>query len=201
MIINNLRFQRLNEEAILDISSKPVEYGSDYFEEFKRRSISPIAQRLYTFRKAYAESLAKEGPILDYGAGYGVIVLADKSNRWRGTDINPLCKKHLGNKCVDESVSKFNNVCFFDVLEHFKDPIGILKLVKGRIFISVPLKSSLKNLPRWKHWKPGEHLMYATPVGLQELVESCGYQMIDHNTMESSIGRQDIHSFCFERNQ
>lgn len=199
VIIDNLKFTRLNEGAILDVSSQPVEYGKDYFQEFEQRSTSPIAKKLYGFRKAYAESLAKEGRILDYGAGYGVIPINDKSDRWRGTDINPFCQKHLAEKFV-EGMDGFNNICFFDVLEHFPDPTGILQQIQGRIFVSIPLKPNLQELPEWKHWKPGEHLMYATPQGFQELIVHCGFKLIDHNTIESSIGRQDIHTFTFERN-
>jgi hypothetical protein len=200
MIIGDSHFKKLNEEAIIDVSSQPVEYGQDYFEEFERRSNSPIAKRLYQFRQSYAESLGNEGPILDYGSGYGVIVLSDVNNRWYGTDINPYCKKHLGSKYVDPSaIGDFETVCFFDVLEHFQDPIAILGLPQGKVVVTIPLKSTLKDLSNWKHWKPKEHFLYATPKGFEELVVSCNYRILDHNMVESSIGRQDIHTYCLEK--
>jgi len=200
--ISNLTFKFLNEEAILQESPNPISYGDDYFETYQKRSKTEMGRKLLVFRRAYAECFCDPNDkILDYGTGHADLVLSDNNSKWFGYDIMEKSKARLGEK-YDDKIEEYEAVCFFDVLEHFQDPSKILDRVKNKLFVTIPLFDNwddLQSIKHWKHWKPGEHLFYASPEGFKKFVESQGFKTIDQNTVESSLGRDDSFTYFFQK--
>lgn len=193
-------FQKLNDEVILDISHSEFVYGEPYFEEYKSRTNTVIGRKLLSQRKTYAERFVNNGKILDYGCGYGEIVVSDNSKRWFGYDIMNASRQRLGNK-FDDKISDYDVVCMFDVLEHLPSPLSVIQQIKAKLIITMPIWNNfndLESLKLWKHWKPDEHLLYCSSNGLIRLIEDAGYRLLDHNDTESAV-RLNIHTFCFER--
>jgi hypothetical protein len=196
-----LFFNHLNAEAILQKSPKLIGYDKNYFENYKQRSQTEMGHKLHAFRKTYVECFCDpDDKIIDYGTGYGELVV--NSNRWFGYDIMEETKQKLGTQ-FDDSVENYEAVCLFDVLEHICNPTNLLTRVKDKLFVTIPLFQNWNNLlsiTSWRHWKPGEHLFYASPTGFEQFVNSSGFKTIDKNEIESSLGRLDIFTYYFRRN-
>jgi len=159
--IGEVEFEELYKGVIIDRHSELIEYGRDYFEEYCRRAVTEMGRRLTCFRKAYAEAMAIEGGrILDYGCGFGTIILTDRDNRWRGYDINDKTQMILGGNFVeDPNLSDYRMICLFDCFEHFQEPERWLKRLKSgtRLVVTIPVWQDWKNLDKivdWRHWKP-----------------------------------------------
>lgn len=199
-----MKFDRINSECFLHQCNWSVEYGPDYFKEYQFRYDTNIGQRLNKFRKSYVECFSTDGDILDYGTGYGGLVTSDPLNRWYGFDINPLTADRLGSR-FSEDWQSFPNISFFDVLEHFEDPRPMLKEIKTgvRLFITIPLWNGDWNtkdgLRDWKHWRPGEHYLYASCYGFEKMMEDESFQLIDKNQIETSLGREDSYTFAYQK--
>lgn len=193
----------LNKEAFLDITDSVFVYGDKYFLEYQLRSQTDMGFTLNRFRRTYVESFSK-GKIIDFGTGYGDLVVKDTTGRWYGFDILDKTKQRLG-KHFDEKWENYRNICLFDVLEHLQNPIKFLSKVApgSRLFISIPLWSGnwdkIEEIESWKHWKPNQHILYASPKGFEAFMDECGFDIIDKNTIETSLGREDIFTFVFEK--
>lgn len=192
----------LNEEAFLT-EARDARYGKKYFDNYKERSYTEIGWRLNTFRRAYVESFSNEGEILDFGTGYGDLVMKDASGRWFGFDINSRTKDRLGHR-FDDNWQKYPNICLFDVLEHLERPDHYLSQIHPgvRLFVSIPLWpgnwNNLNSIHNWKHWKD-EHVLYASRNGFETLMDDVGFKQLDRNVIETSLGREDIYTFVFEK--
>lgn len=202
--IGEQTFRFIHDEVILDPLGPREQYNGSYFEEFRKRAESDVGRRIYAFRKSFAETFANPGPILDFGCGYAAIVCEDESDRWRGYDVMKPTIEKLGDKYASD-VWKFDTICMFDVLEHLADPVAFLSKARPgtRLIVTVPCWDrwdELERLADWKHFKPGEHLLYASARGLVGMLRSlAGYKLLDHNCFEDTFGREDSHTFVFER--
>jgi len=204
--MKNNDFIELNKECCIHNTKGIIDYESEYFENYKERSYSEIGVKLNNFRRCYVECFSTDGEIIDVGTGYGQLVM-DSNIRWFGYDVNPLTKNRLG-KRFDEKWELYNNICFFDVLEHFKCPNTILNKIKpnAMVFITIPVWnhdwSKFKNeIISWKHWRPNEHFLYTSTIGFITLMNNNGFDLIDNNQIETSLGRQEVHTFAFRKKQ
>ena len=192
----------LNHECCIDTTyCETIQYDESYFNKYEKMSQSALGIALNSFRKSYVEKFANPGSILDYGTGYGELVLLDTSERWFGYDINPLTEKRLSHRFY-ECRHECSNICLFDVLEHMRDPVKfLLDTQQGvRMFISIPLWSDNWNeITQWKHWRPKEHFLYASPNGFEELMKQCGFVLLNKCNNETLLGREDIYSFAFQK--
>ena len=196
------KFERLNTYAYIDRTSAPISYDSAYFEKYRYYASTDLGQALSAFREGYVTAFAGDQSVLDYGCGYGTIV--NRNAKWWGYDIMHETKEHLGDK-YREDWQSFSAICFFDVLEHLQEPEVILnRMERGvRIFVSIPLWSgnwgNPESLARWRHWRPREHFLYCSHQGFVHLVNDWEFKIIDHNRIETSLGRRDIHTYCLEK--
>ena len=185
---------------VLLLQQPTISYGAEYFDKYRRYSQTTLGQQLHTFRQTYTEIFSpSHSKILDYGCGYGELVV--QNDHWYGYDIMEETKCRIGDK-FDSNYKTYKTICFFDVLEHLYDPIHMLKSIdRGTtLIISIPLLpkfSGLKSLKTWKHYRPSEHILYSSPTGLETMMLDLNYDMRDHNTIESGLGREDIHTYCF----
>jgi SAM-dependent methyltransferase len=204
MKIDGIELTELSDEFLFDGNTPSIVYGEEYFQKYASYAQTDLGYKINTFRKNYVEIFSRKGEILDYGCGYGTCISSDSSGRWFGYDINPYVVSHLGSRFVDSSrVGLFNTVCFFDSLEHiqgFRDVLSVIK--EGAIVvITIPCCSPWNPavLKNWRHWRPGEHFLYSSSVGFVSYMGFSGFSLVDENKIESSIGRHDILTFCFEK--
>ena len=194
----------LNSECFIKRESLACLYDKAYFLKYKGYSETDLGRKLNQFRRAYVECFAHKGKILDYGTGYGNLVMNDQMGLWRGYDINECSEQRLG-PLFDSKLEAYKNVCFFDVLEHLERPDEFIHSIKSgvRLFITIPLWGGnwdeLTNLEKWKHWRPGEHFLYASPKGFKDMMNFYEYKLIDENQIETSLGREDVYTFVFEK--
>jgi len=68
-------------------------------------------------------------------------------------------------------------------------------------FVSLPIFRDAHHARTSKHFRPDEHYWYWTRAGFIWFAERCGFSVIEHNTMESLAGREDIETFVLARRE
>jgi hypothetical protein len=93
-----------------------------------------------------------------------------------------------------------HGLTFWDVIEHIPNPEAMLENARRFVFVSLPVVPGDGPPPAgWKHLRRDEHCWYFTRRGFIEWVEAHGFECVEHNTMESLLGRDDIGTFVFRR--
>jgi hypothetical protein len=118
-----------------------------------------------------------------------------------GFDVNPagfawLCDRGLA---ADPYHSPQAAVTLFDVIEHMPDFVPLLDNVRRWLFISTPIFRGPQHALASKHFRPLEHCWYFSRNGLVRIMRALGFELIEENTEETAIGREDIGSFAFKR--
>ena len=143
-------------------------------------------------RVAWAESVAPRGPgsALDIGCGDGTFLELLHQKEWQvaGTELDPRRARARG-LSVAETVrdaarfGPFDLVTMWHTLEHFPDPLGILREVTrllrpdGAVLIAVPNADGLQAKafgPSWLHLDVPRHLFHFGPRSLQTLLAKAG---------------------------
>ncbi|MCK4836263.1 MAG: class I SAM-dependent methyltransferase [Candidatus Aminicenantes bacterium] len=155
--------------------------------------------------KYHPENLRKK-KILDIGCGGGFLLKTFQERGWEvfGIDIIdrsiefgrrvlgiPMEKLNFESTSpgkLIEKYGKFNLISITDVLEHFFDPISVLKKIAdilkndGVLFLSVPNIESISFKYIGKEWaiiSPLEHISYFSPRSLKIILEKNGFENIN----------------------
>lgn len=168
-------------------------------EQKLRRRLNMLADIILKYKR--------QGKLLDIGGGYGLFseIFANKA-KFKIDLIEPILTpvlatsenikiirktlrdfsrlpKYRGHDIIAED-EKYDLVLLMDVLEHFRDPITDLKIVKallkknGIIVIQTPNYQSLmaKICLNWSWWMVEDHKYFFTPVSLQKILEITGFR-------------------------
>ena len=190
---------------------KKVVYDMDYWYKLKSYEDTDIDKKLMKCRADLVGAYC--GPkdsILDFGCGTGQFIRKIQSSYYivYGWDIMIGSKKWLRDNFIylnpyfhDCFVKKLTGVCFWDSLEHLKNPAIILNLLPEGcyVFISIPIFNDLDKIKQSKHYRPGEHYWYFTYEGLINYMQSLNYVYKEYNECESRAGREDIYSYVFRK--
>jgi hypothetical protein len=217
IVLDGIIYDVINGEMIIDNKTSPIEYGAEYLENYTSLATTPMGIKLAQWRRAYAESWGKNcrhgNKFLDFGCGWSPIIAScavspELMGTWNGTDCNELIAdlEHMKNRWIPPNrlvLDQYDVVCFFDVIEHLRNYKSILKqiAVGNAIVITVPCYD-WKNLPditSWRHYKPSEHFLYGSCKGWIAEIKKNGFELLDHTTFESAMGRLDSHTFAFRR--
>jgi len=200
----NFRWDAENEIGYYPVSD--TWYNNGYFEASKRNAESPIAEALNQFRIGLVNThVGEHSFVLDYGAGYGHFVFGRDFTLGYDIGEKSVWKLWKNGRFFDpysEDMTKKNikAVTFFDVIEHMRDPILILRRIKDQIvFISLPIFRDKNHILTSKHFKTNEHFWYFTDKAIKQYMGEQGFLFLDRRDDETKIGREDIKTYVFKR--
>ncbi len=185
-------------------SYTPEIYGLSYWAKYLAMDATAMGRALTAARHAFVRKHYPEGPLVDFGIGGGAFL----KECWQrhelawGFDINPQALDWLQqhHRWVDPYSCRMEALTCWDSLEHVPDPERLLANVEDWVFISMPVVSTFAApTPGWRHYRRGEHLLYATGSGLRGLLDRLGFDLVDSSFFETELGRLDIQSFAFRR--
>jgi hypothetical protein len=179
---------------------KDSPYDAEYFVRVTANSRTQIGVRLNQARLQLVDKyLGVSDTVLDIGIGSGAFVEACQP-RAKGFDINPVAIEWLTERGLYRAPYRpVHSMTFWDSLEHIHDPTEILKNIECYAFVSMPIYRSLDHLMGSKHRRYDEHCWYFTHDGIKLFMGIYGFDLVEHNQMETEIGREDIGTFVFKR--
>lgn len=182
-------------------------YNQAYYDNYAKLGDTDMGKRITWARLALVDRWARHDPVIDVGIGSGAFLEArNKAAPTFGWDVNPVAVELLRRKDLlldptlvhPASEGKRMALTFWDVLEHIKEPDPMLQNAQW-VFCSMPIYEGPEHVLRSKHFKPREHCWYFSRRGLINWMMHRGFTCREHNTMETLLGREDIHSFAFQR--
>lgn len=207
----------------------------DRYYPARYRAYGPIVTRfldaLYNLRVSrWARLNPAGGSVLEIGCGSGLMLAAFKRRGWRvlGIERNEAAAEIGRHSFRVEIVSspvetlpldaKFDLIIMFQVLEHVRDPIGLLMECakrlspKGYLVANVPNFSSWQSnfaQAEWFHLDVPRHLNHFTPQTLEAALERAGlrpahlsFASLEHDPygwVESTLNRITGHSNTLTR--
>jgi hypothetical protein len=192
---------------VVDGSNGDSIYNDAYYENYCRMRETDIGKRITWARLALVDRWMPRDPMIDVGIGSGAFLDArSKAAPTFGWDINPAAVALLQKQelLLDPTLiwsateGQRMGMSFWDSLEHIKEPDEMLRNAQW-VFCSLPIFDGPEHVLRSKHFKPQEHCWYFTRGGLIQWMGQRGFTCREHNTAETLLGREDIHSFAFER--
>lgn len=167
---------------------------TNYFEGMR------INKRTFSDRLKKIEKKAGKGLLLDVGSALGDCVEEAKKMGWKnpqGLEVSEFAVKEARKKGLNimqgtlESAklpeNKYDVVLYQDVIEHIKDPLKELKMVRkvlksgGIVFLVTPDVGGLWNKilkSWWYHYKPREHIIYFSERSIRFALRESGYKNI-----------------------
>jgi 2-polyprenyl-3-methyl-5-hydroxy-6-metoxy-1,4-benzoquinol methylase len=198
---------RPDEEEILEY------YAHEYYGEGSHKFQSWLeAFRVFFAWKRMRRTqkfFSRPGKALDIGCGQGTFLQLLQREGWEchGTELTPGSARRASQRGIPVSVGEipedqfpphsFDLVSFWQVLEHLRDPMKVLKglrpLMKkgGIVAISTPNIESLQAKVasrQWFHLDPPRHLCLFSPKTLARMMKSLGFHTLE------------IHHFSMEQN-
>lgn len=180
-------------------TAKPMDYGTDYWMEFRRRDDSPMGEALTQARLAFVRKHLPDGlpGLVDVGIGGGRFVVEAGC---KGYDVNPTAIGWLkARQQFRNPYDCVNAIACWDSLEHIEDPSELVACVNVAVFVSLPIFDTLADIKSSRHYKPGEHIWYWTHNGFVSWMERQGFILLEANDMETQLGREGIMSYAFVR--
>lgn len=192
----------------LGVGFYPVEcgtepYDQEYFDRFAHQADSDIGRALMRARCDLVERHFDGIEMIDVGIGSGAFIEAfnARGHAAFGYDVNPAGIAWLEQRDLyaDPHRMAFDAMSLWDVLEHIPDFDVLLANVRKWVFISLPIFDGPEHVLRSKHYRPAEHCWHFTQEGLTAVMALCGFELVEANTVETQLGREDIGSFVFRR--
>lgn len=158
----------------------------EYLEEYYQEANSELGKQIIDSRWEFVQSHVSHGTLLDYGCGIGHFIQAAPEGF--------ICEGYDNNKFspyTDESVLSltYDIVTMWDVIEHLQSPLEpIIRAKPNYVFICTPDADSINGRPfKWKHYKPGEHLIYFTGRTLMMSLNGIGFDCIGISHKEGEL--------------
>lgn len=145
--------------------------------------------------------------IMDIGYGSGEFLAVAKNiiPKCFGNDITGIQPPEGVEYIADFTSIGVSVVTFFDVLEHFENPVETIKSLHCQyVVISVPHCHYYSDewFQNWKHRKPNEHLHHFNEASLGAMMNECGFVTLLQTNIEDTIRKdqpQNILTMVFER--
>lgn len=173
-------------------------YDAGYFARYQQMADTQLGQSL-TAARIQLVARHYQGALLDVGIGSGQFVEARPQTR--GYDVNPAGVDwlHTRGLWADLYDARYAAISFWDALEHIDRPENAVAKAEKWVFVSVPVFADGDDILRSRHYRKDEHIWYFTHHGLLRWFEAQGFHCIEHNTLETELGREGIGSYAFRR--
>ncbi len=188
------------------LKSKTVLYNSTQYYSFSVAQ-NRIEKYLWKFERLLLvlRAYVRSGTILDVGTGFGLfprLLSAHKNYSVIGLEphLKPLFVEHnQGVTIVKKPFMRYHRkarsltaVTMFDVLEHFSDPVAVLKKAHGMlkkngyIFLLVPNYQSVMRYlsKKWPWWMIEDHYVHFSRASLKKALRISGFQVEYIETFE-----------------
>lgn len=188
-------------------------------EAMRLRCSGPYLELENARARYYLDRLAAHGgaggALLDIGCGTGTTLVEAQGRGWRVLGLEPgraaaaVARERLGAAGHDRVIEgyfpddlpagerSFDAITILDVLEHFVDPIGFLRVIRrhlapeGRLFVQVPnwdsllvqLEGTASSVICTGHWS------HFTPATLPAVLARAGYRCLHVETVVSEVDR------------
>lgn len=181
-------------------------YGQSYFRsdepalgyrDYER--IADLKRITFDARLIDIERIASRGRLLDVGCATGLFVDMATSRGWETTGIDvsafaiQQARRYKGTFLVADLMTvslppqSFDVITMFDVIEHVRQPIEVLRRAarllsnRGLLVVETPNVGGLLAWvmgQRWPHYRPPEHLFYFTPASLRLALSQSEFEML-----------------------
>ena len=180
-----------------------VRYDDNYLDLCRGREATSVGKLLISMRSALTDKHLPDREVVDIGVGACGFInhRIGRLHRTLGYDVNRPVADALrkNNIFADVTMDMVDNVTCWDSLEHMLLPEAILKNVRRKVLMSIPIFDSAEHVVRSKHYKPGEHIWYFTEAGLLRWMREQGFGLIERNRDEERYGREGIGTYVFAR--
>jgi hypothetical protein len=184
------------------VENGPETYDEAYFDNYATLAQTPMGRAIMRARFDFVDRHFK-GTLIDVGIGCGAFVNLRRGRHRTtyGWDVCPKAMAWLEERglALDPHLVPVRAITLWDVLEHIHDFRSLLANVRDWVFVSIPIFQDHAHVLHSKHFKPREHVWYFTADGLIDVMKSLDFECVEHNDMESRIGREDIGTFAFRR--
>ncbi|WP_455872018.1 methyltransferase domain-containing protein [Serratia proteamaculans] len=184
------------------VSQRP--YDDSYFYKYQQLADTPMGHALTQSRVELVARHHGSGMVLDVGIGAGQFVEA--RDKTCGYDVNPAGVRWLKERGKWADLYepwlpdyRFAALTFWDSLEHIDQPeLAVARAVQW-VFVSIPIFTGGDDIMASHHYRPNEHIWYFTHDGIIRWFAEQGFTCVEHNTIESELGRSGIGSYAFKR--
>lgn len=175
----------------------PMTYEGPYFEKYLVMDAAPMGAELTAARVDMVRRHT-DLPVVDIGIGGGRFVTESGGF---GFDVNADAVAWLNERDAyfDPYKSHCEVITCWDSLEHIPDPVALIDRVSEWVFVAMPIYKDLQDCLNSKHYRPGEHIWYWTHQGLILWFHNIGFECVEVNDQETTIGREGIKSYAFKR--
>lgn len=184
--------------GFLEVTEQP--YDDAYFAKYEEYAATEMGVAITDARRGLVNRHVRGLNLVDVGIGCGDFI--DGFEGACGFDINPRAIEwlHARGLFLDPYEAAVHCATFWDSIEHIADAAKILRNVRRWVFCSLPIVPG-DCPPRrdWKHLRRDEHCWYWTRAGFIRWMAAQGFHCVEHNTMESLLGREDIETFALRR--
>lgn len=173
---------------------------ADYYSE-RNTTISDVTRKRYVELLRSFQTYSTCNRILDVGCGCGFFLAEALQAGWYayGTEVSRSAAYYAekvgvaaGRIFVGDvpaagfELGSFDVVTMFEVIEHLRDPAGVLRVVwhllrdGGLLYLTTPNYDSLSRYLLGSSWRiilPREHLFYFTAASLGPLLRMSGYEV------------------------
>ena len=200
---------------ILDQLYNSVEYHekdrkAGNFWEWSESKVAAKIHQEAGFKSRYKKHIPGQGHVLDIGSGWGTLLKSFANDGYSATGIElsttacQFAQERLGLKVLNIGVDdlaqlhsdeEYDLVTMRHVLEHFYDPVAVLKDVcekisnGGRVVIEVPDYGSYDRKrygEKWPAFGP-YHLWYFNRTSLKKVLSDAGFRPVFFHTFLSEL--------------
>jgi 2-polyprenyl-3-methyl-5-hydroxy-6-metoxy-1,4-benzoquinol methylase len=169
------------------------------YEENSTKEFEKDFQYMYRLCLDRVKKFKSGGRILDVGCGLGTFLSLAREEGWEtyGIELSEICQRELQRKGLTIYEGNFSNIplpinfydviTLYSVIEHLRDPLGVLekcnRILKENGFLVFSLPNfgySFRVIEKnWRDWGPLLHIFIFNRESVERLMEKSGFSIIE----------------------